>query len=151
MFKILALVGAIAGGTTYGLYAHTDLFDKKCGGPGCPLTTSAGVQPDAKPLCCEPTAPCCEEHPPCCSTKAAAAKPAAAPCCASKTIPVSAKAACCADPCPIVRLPAVARLPNRLRLGRRRQRQGRHRRTGRGRRGRREEVMVFSGPGRSPR
>ena len=45
MFKILALVAAIAGGTTYGLYAHTDLFGGKCEGSGCPLSISADTQP----------------------------------------------------------------------------------------------------------
>ena len=104
MFKILAIVGAIAGGTTYGLYAHTDLF-KECAGTNCPLSTAAEIKPCCqesaapKTECCEPGESCCEEKASCCSTKAAAAKPAS--CCASKTVPVStAKAACCADPCP---------------------------------------------------
>ena len=72
MFKILALVAAIAGGTTYGLYAHTDLFNGKCGGAGCPLSISADTQPaqvstgEAKPSCCEQSAPCCEDEIPCC-------------------------------------------------------------------------------------
>ena len=102
MFKILAIVGAIAGGTTYGLYAHTDLF-KQCSGTNCPLSTAAEIKPCCqesaapKTECCEPGASCCEEKASCCSTKAAAAKLPA--CCASKTLPVST-AACCANPCP---------------------------------------------------
>jgi hypothetical protein len=106
MFKILALVGAIAGGATYGLYSHTDLFNNQCGGKGCPLTAAAETKPccqdstDLKPSCCEPSAPCCEETASCCATKAAAAKSVAS-CCKSQTIPVSTKAACCTDPCPL--------------------------------------------------
>jgi hypothetical protein len=102
MFKILAIVGAIAGGTTYGLYAHTDLF-KDCGGTNCPVSVAAEAKPCCqessapKPECCEPGASCCEEKASCCSTKATAAKLPA--CCASKTLPVST-AACCANPCP---------------------------------------------------
>ena len=99
MFKILALVGAIAGGATYGLYAHTDLF-KQCDGSGCPLTASAQPQPCcqessvAKPSCCEETSPCCEEKAACCASKTLIAA-GVAPCCASQTIPVSvAKSRC---------------------------------------------------------
>ena len=128
MFKILALVAAIAGGTTYGLYAHTDLFNGKCGGAGCPLSISADTQPaqvstgEAKPSCCEQSAPCCEDEIPCCASKAtkAVAVKAVSPCCASQTIPVSAANA-------------------------------RHRRPGGCGRGHGEEVMRFTAMGRSPR
>lgn len=104
MFKILAIVGALAGGTTYGLYAHTDMFKKECG--KCPLSAAAEIKPccqetaTPKADCCEPGEWCCEENAPCCSTKLAAAK-ATSSCCASKTSPVSAKSACCTDPCPL--------------------------------------------------
>jgi hypothetical protein len=104
MFKILALVGAIAGGATYGLYAHTDLF-KQCDGSGCPLSASSQPQPCcqessvAKPSCCEETSPCCEEKAACCASKTLIAA-GVAPCCASQTIPVSvAKSGCCAASC----------------------------------------------------
>ena len=110
MFKILALVAAIAGGTTYGLYAHTDLFNGKCGGAGCPLSISADTQPaqvstgEAKPSCCEQSAPCCEDEIPCCASKAtkAVAVKAVSPCCASQTIPVSAANLAIAGPAGVV-------------------------------------------------
>ena len=54
MFKIIALIGAIAGGATYGLYAHTDLFGSKCNG-NCPLTGKklcCSEEPKATPSCC---------------------------------------------------------------------------------------------------
>jgi hypothetical protein len=102
MFKIIALIGAIAGGATYGLYAHTDLFNKHCDG-GCPLSAQADPSPccqnaQPKPDCCQTGSECCEPQSPCCAAPKANV---ASSCCASKTIPVSTtKAACCADPCP---------------------------------------------------
>jgi hypothetical protein len=103
MFKILALVGAIAGGATYGLYAHTDLF--KCGGGDCPLSVSAETKPccqtsnEAAPSCCEKISTCSEEASPCCAAKTLAAA-GVAPCFASQTIPVSTvKSSCCAAQC----------------------------------------------------
>src|SRR5262245_43440055 len=103
MFKILALVGAIAGGATYGLYAHTDLF--KCTGNGCQLSASAEPKPccqtypEASPSCSEKSSSCCEEVSPCCAAKTLAVA-GVAPACASQTIPVSVtKSACCPAPC----------------------------------------------------
>ena len=65
MFKIIALIGAIAGGATYGLYAHTDLFGGKCNG-NCPLMGKK---------------PCCSEEPKatsaCCGRRARSARRAA--------------------------------------------------------------------------
>lgn len=63
MFKIIALVGAIAGGATYGLYAHTDLFGYKCDGSRCALV--------AKLPCCEGDGPTVYS-PPCCDKPCAA-------------------------------------------------------------------------------
>lgn len=117
MFKIIALIGAIAGGTTYGLYAHTDLFGDKCHG-NCPLAAKSccNGNVNATPSCCVTPCPdcakgcdeCCDVCDLCCGaatavavstkTNGSAGFPA---CCSDKTTLVSAKkAACCADPCP---------------------------------------------------
>jgi hypothetical protein len=109
MFKIVALVGLLAGGAGYAAYEYTDLFG--CKGQTCSLSNN---QQAAKPSCCDPGADCCEAGAACCDSAKAAAKPAAccqtgdeccevrAACCSapSRTVAVSAKkAACCANPC----------------------------------------------------
>ena len=92
MFKILAVVGALAGGTTYGLYAHTDLFQGMRRSE-CPLEPSAEIKP-----CCQDE--CGGRRPTAARARRAArrrllaARPRAAaakwpPCFASKTVPVS--------------------------------------------------------------
>ena len=75
MFKIIALVAAIAGGATYGLYAHTNLLGKKCDG-SCPLANrsccdgastespstespNTGSASAASPSCCVIPCPAC--------------------------------------------------------------------------------------------
>lgn len=92
MFKMIALVGAIAGGATYGLYAHTGVFSK-CSEGGCPLA--------AMKSCCEESKPCCEKSEPCCDAEKGSTAPvsvASASCCSIKAS--APKPTCCATPCP---------------------------------------------------
>lgn len=106
MFKIIALVGAIAGGTSYGLYAHTDLFGSHCG--NCSLSAKkscCNADSPALPPCCESGEDCCSPGAACCeigSAISAGTTGSGAPsCCSAKTQPISAaKASCCANPCP---------------------------------------------------
>src|SRR5262245_49167919 len=117
MFKVIALVGAIAGGTTYGLYAHTDLFDKKCNkcDGSCPLAVQkpcCGGDAVKSPPCCANPCPkcadgcefcelCATDCAKCCGTASAGAASPKPACCAAKTAAVSAKKpTCCATPCP---------------------------------------------------
>jgi hypothetical protein len=102
MFKMIAILGLVAGGAGYGLYAHTDLFD--CNGGSCSVAKkqccSQGVSPTAvTPSCCATPCPgcetgcpdCCDDCGDCCgvtSAVSAAAKKPEASCC-------SAKKACC--------------------------------------------------------
>ena len=102
MFKIIALVGAIAGGATYALYTHTDLFGDSCI-ITCPLA--------AEKSCCEGKAatapPCCPSSDStisigsdeCCeATKAATA--ASNPACCLTQASIKKPSACCATLCP---------------------------------------------------
>ena len=80
MFKIVAVLGLVAGGAGYALYEHTDLFG--CKGGSCPLSkNSCCSQPAVTPACysagsgCDGSVPCCE------------------------TAITTTVAACCADPC----------------------------------------------------
>ena len=59
MFKIIAFVGAIAGGTTSGIYSHTDFFGDNCpfGGKKCCQTSTAS----ATPSCCATPCPACSK------------------------------------------------------------------------------------------
>lgn len=97
MFKVIALIGAVAGGATYGYYQYGY---EGCDGGTCPLSRKS---------CCadapQPAGDCCASHDACCDDKVASAK---ASCCAeSATCPTgfftSAKtskaAPCCANPC----------------------------------------------------
>lgn len=122
MFKIVALIAAVAGGAAYGLYAHTDVFQcastSTAGGSCCKDKTAVAVPP-----CCAAAEPCCETGDPCCSGSAAVAAKTEA-CCAAKkaccevgdvccdsakaaaagavTLPISVKVkkpSCCANPC----------------------------------------------------
>jgi len=61
MFKLIAILGVVAGGAGYGLYAGTGLFGTQ--GPSNPGPTRAGCPNTAKV-----TAPCCATPCPDCST-----------------------------------------------------------------------------------
>jgi hypothetical protein len=109
MFKILALIGAIAGGTTYGLYAHTNLLDHNC--PFSAGNSCCQGNGDVTPSCCP--APCadgskgsdesCDVSDLCSSAASAVVAstqtPSAAypPCCSSKVALVSARKVACYD------------------------------------------------------
>lgn len=105
MFKILALCGAIAGGATYGLYAHTDLF--KCDG-GCPLAgkkVSSDSSSAVLPPCCQRVDDCCESGDVCCALGTAVSAGMTGSktdsCCSLSKVSVAKKTApCCTDPCP---------------------------------------------------
>jgi hypothetical protein len=93
MFKIVAVLGLVAGGAGYAVYEYTDLF-------GC---NGSATCPQAKQPCCtqQPVTPeCCELQASCESEKVAAVKkPCCASCCEEKTTTAAAKlAASCADP-----------------------------------------------------
>jgi hypothetical protein len=103
MFKIIALVGMLAGGAGYAAYEYTDLFG--CKGKTCPLSNTQ--QPvAATPSCCQPGADCCEVSASCCdagSTAKVVAKTTGCTdsCCSPKTTTTAATkvVACCAHPC----------------------------------------------------
>jgi len=108
MFKLVALLGLVTGAAAYGLYHHTNLFccdgddgqccllDKK---PCCDRTVPVA------PPCCTTGSECCDLSALCCvagtAVTAGMTGEKSEACCAGKTKPVAAKAACCADPCPL--------------------------------------------------
>jgi hypothetical protein len=116
MFKVIALVGALAGGAAYGVYSHTDYFGDNCpfGGKKCCQT---GATEAASPSCCATPCPacskgcdeCCDVCDLCCGAatsviSATSPEPqAGCPACAGLKVSATrtAKAACCADPCPL--------------------------------------------------
>jgi hypothetical protein len=110
MFKLIALLGVVAGGAAYGLYSQTDLFGSKCG--TCSQAKKSCCEKEtltALPPCCAVPCPscaancddCCDICDVCCgaavqlSSGVAIAKPEA--CCAAKatTVQVATKAAAC--------------------------------------------------------
>lgn len=102
MFKILALCGAIAGGATYGLYTHTDLF--KCHG-GCPLAgTKVSSDSAVVPPCCQRVDDCCESGDICCELGTAVSAGLTGSntdtCCSLTRVSAAKKSApCCAVAC----------------------------------------------------
>lgn len=113
MFKVIALVGAIAGGATYGLYSQTDIFGGKCNGGACSLEAKKSCcegKEATTPSCCATPCPacakgcdeCCEVCEVCCAEGKAVTATASAPkadaCCATKVSAVKASP-CCAEPC----------------------------------------------------
>ena len=103
MFKIVAVLGLIAGGAGYATYEYTDLFG--CDNSAtCPLAKKAAGETAAQPSCCEPASDCCEPTAACCEAPSKVAAMAKAgctdSCCSAKTTTVAAKvAACCDNPC----------------------------------------------------
>jgi hypothetical protein len=114
MFKVIAILGAVAGGAGYGLYAHTDLFNNET----APLTKKSCCQgkdaTTATPSCCATPCPSCADGcdgcplcevdcSACCgsaaSVAAAAKKPEA--CCAAKKPCCETQEACCATTSPV--------------------------------------------------
>src|SRR5262249_54891770 len=94
MFKMVALLGLVAGGAGYGLYTHTDLFCCK-GGHGCCLLPNKPCCDDAatpSPSCCTAGSECCDASAECCLTD----KHATA---ASKTASGAKAKSCCGDVC----------------------------------------------------
>ncbi len=79
MFKLIAILGVVAGGAGYGLYATTDLFGNR--GPSYPEPIRAGCPNTAKAA-----APCCAT--PCddCSTGTCADCCAACELCCGPTV-----------------------------------------------------------------
>jgi hypothetical protein len=101
MFKMVAILGLVAGGAGYALYEHTDLFGSKgvCGSGECQVAV--------KKLCCESDA---SAVPACCATPCAACAGGCDGCplceddcsaCCGPTTAVAAKPDCCAanKPC----------------------------------------------------
>jgi hypothetical protein len=96
MFKIIAVVGVLAGAGGYAAYEY-NLFGCKDEG-GCPLSKKPCCSPEPEPVavapasfpepvdCCAGMA-CCESKP----TRGAA-------CCSAKTTVATKVAVCCADP-----------------------------------------------------
>lgn len=80
MFKLIALIGAVAGGATYGIY-ESGYLDRDCDGGGCSIS---------KPL------PCCAEKPnP--EGSAESCEGETSSCCSAKAKPFAAKTSCCSE------------------------------------------------------
>lgn len=89
MFKVIALIGAVAGGATYGIYHYGP---NSCDGT-CPLSRKSCCSDAPKP---DP-ADCCASHEPCCGDSAGCPTGFVS---AKTTNKIGEKAAlCCVNPC----------------------------------------------------